>query len=314
VALKYQFKIVTKSVQPWRIATQSALAVLEAALPHLRTTRLPRETIQDIWNIIVSIANGITSADLSAPGAATANIMDDQSFDITSFRKLRELIIPSLGADVVPDDTRKAYAEGLFRTSIIHAPAPAEATVVYGGSNGSSSGLSSLYKPRNGRTIDPTPTPRSLMSEVCLDELFALVEAHDDDDANTDTATTTAAAAETPHAMHIRLARTVAPYLILRCALTLRGYVADQPLRGRMPQPLSQRRELTRVLRCLVALRSEPDAIPDALNVESETRKHLLRLYPLRVSAVQVAGTAGDEKVLGLVRGALDVVGGEFGL
>jgi hypothetical protein len=309
VVLKYQFKIVTKSVQPWRVATQSALAVLEAALPHLRGIGLPRETVQDIWNIIVSIANGITSADLSAPGAATADIMDDQSFDMTSFRKLRELIIPALGAEVVPDDTRKAYAEGLFRTSIIHAPAPAEAVVVYGGS----SGLGSLYKPRNGRTIDPTPTPRSLMSEVCLDELFALVEAHDDDETNTD-ADPTAAAAETPHAMHVRLARTVAPYLMLRCALTLRGYVADQPLRGRMPQPLSQRRELTRMLRCLVALRSEPDAIPDALNVESETRKHLLRLYPLLVSAVQVAGTAGDEKVLGLVRGALDVVGGEFGL
>jgi hypothetical protein len=303
VILKYGFTIVPKSAQPWRVATQSALAVLEAALPGFHTLDLPRETLQSIWTIVVSLANGIISADLAALSATTADITGDQEFDITSFQQLRKLIIPALGAETVLDATRKTYAEGLFRTSIIHTPAPAEAAAIYGTNSSDPAGLGALFKTRNGRTIDPAPTQRSLMSQVCLDELFALVEAHDND-----------GTAEPTHALHVRLARTAAPYLILRCALTLRGYIADQPLRGRMPQPLSQRRELARVLRCLVALRSEPEAIPDAPNVESETRKHLLRLYPLLVSAVQVAGTAGDEKVLGLVREALDVVGGEFGL
>ncbi|KAK4150630.1 protein MON2 [Chaetomidium leptoderma] len=310
VTLKYQFKIVTKSVQPWRVATQSALAVLTAALPHLRTMELPREAIQNSWQIIISIANGIISADLAAAAAAAADIMGDQEFDMASFRELRQLIIPALGAEVVLDESRKSYAEGLFRTSIMHAPAPAEAAVIYGNTSGrDATGLSALYKKRNGRTIDVPPTKRSLMSEVCLDELFSLVEARDEEEEE-ETPTTYVDTGR----LHIRLARTVAPYLILRCALTLRGYVADQPLRGRMPQPLSQRKELRCILRRLVALRSEPDAIPDAPNVESETRKHLLRLYPLLVNAVQVAGTAGDEKVLGLIREALDVVGGEFGL
>ena len=68
---------------------------------------------------------------------------------------------------------------------------------------------------------------------------------------------------EEPQALHARLARTAAPFLILRAALTLRSYAADQPLRGRMPQPLSQRRELGRVLARLVALRCEPSAIPN---------------------------------------------------
>jgi len=63
-----------------------------------------------------------------------------------------------------------------------------------------------------------------------------------------------------------------------------------------------------------VELKSEPEAIPDTPNVDSESRKHLLRLYPLLVGSVQVAGTAGDDKVLGLVREALDVVGGELGV
>lgn len=338
IQLKYQFQIVTKSIQPWRVATTSAVTILEATLPHLRTMELPRETVQAIWQIIVSIADGIISADLDATSATASDIMNDQDFDISSFRRLRELIIPPLGAQVILDSTRKTYAEALFRTSVIHHPTPAEASIIYGSSGADPTGLRSFYKQRNGRTIDPPPTQRSLMSEVCLDELFSLVEAHDEttttpsihiepptprlpnkpmslppSDHSGGTAAGSSTSDESVHALHVRLARTAAPYLILRCALSLRGYVADQPLRGRMPQPLSQRKELVRILRCLVGLRSEPEAIPDAPNVESDTRKHLLRLYPLLVSAVQVAGTSGDDKVLGLLREALDVVGGEFG-
>ncbi|KAL2161882.1 hypothetical protein VTH06DRAFT_7666 [Thermothelomyces fergusii] len=329
IILKYRFRIVTKSVQPWRVATQSALEVLRAALPRLAGMELPRETVQNIWRTVVSIANGIISADLAEPTAAAADVAGDQAFDIASYRQLRELIIPALGAEVVLDETRRAFAEGLFRTSIIHSPSPAEAAIIYGKPRSDPVELSSFLTPRNGRTIDPAPTKRSLMSEVCLDELFSLVEVHDEDEDDEDDeddddddddegegedGPPTARAAESAHDRHVRLARTVAPYLILRCALTLRGYVADQPLRGRMPQPLSQRRELSRILRCLAGLRSDPGAIPDAPNVDSETRKHLLRVYPLLVSAVQVAGAAGDVEVLGLIRQALDVVGQEFGL
>ncbi len=299
VVLKYQFSIITKSVQPWRVATQSALAVLEAALPRLPAMDLPRKTVQEIWRIIVSLTNGIISADLAAPAAATADIAGDQTFDITSFRQLRQLIIPALGSETVLDATRKTYAEGLFRTSIIHTPTPAEAAAIYGGG----ADLTTFLKPRPGRTIDPPPTQRSLISEACLDELFALVEAHPADETD-----------EKTHARHVRLARTAAPFLILRCALTLRAFIADQPLRGRMPQPLSQRRELERVLRCLIALRSESEAIPDAPGVESEGRKHLFRVYSLLVRVGRVAGRSGDGGVVGLVGEALEVVGGEFGL
>ncbi|KAK4147388.1 uncharacterized protein C8A04DRAFT_9050 [Dichotomopilus funicola] len=317
IVLKYRFQIVTKSAQPWRVATQSALAVLEAAVPHLREMDSLRETVQHIWTIIVSIANGIISADLAAPAAHTADIPGDQEFDIASFQKLRGLIIPALGAEVVQEETRKTFAEGLFHTSIIHTPAPAEAALLRGGSGSTNSAvpLGAFFTKRNGRTIDPTPTRRSLMSEVCLDELFALVQSQ-----QPTPNPASSSPVSTLHPQHINLARTTAPYLLLRSALTLRTYIADQPLRGRMPQPLSQRRELTRVLQLLVALQAEPDAIPAdtdggaIVNVESETRRHLLRLYPLLVGAVQVAGEAGDGKVVEMVGRALDVVGGEFGV
>ncbi|CRK44440.1 hypothetical protein BN1723_016340, partial [Verticillium longisporum] len=168
IILKYRFPIVTKSTQPWRLATDSTLAVLEGTLPHLHTLDVPKETIPDIWRLIVDAADGIISADSEAAPDKT-DILDDEAFDIKSFRKLRELIIPSLGAEVIPDKTRKAYAESLFRTSMIHTPPPGDSAL---GADGA--GLSAMYKPRKGRTSDPTAKARSKMSYVCLEELFSL--------------------------------------------------------------------------------------------------------------------------------------------
>ncbi|KAM0331316.1 hypothetical protein ACHAQA_002986 [Verticillium albo-atrum] len=320
IILKYRFPIVTKSTQPWRLATDSTLAVLEATLPHLHTLDVPKDTIPNIWQLIVDAADGIISADSEA-APASADIFDDELFDIKSFRKLRELIIPSLGAEVIPDKTRKAYAESLFRTSTIHAPSPSEAAL---GADGA--GLSALYKARKGRTLDPIARARSKMSYVCLDELFSLVASHDEDipgpsiTIQPPTPRWPPPVLTLPHPppepirnLHVRTARAAAPFLILRSALPLRAFIADQPLRGRMPQPLSQRRELLRLLEALVTLQSQPEAIPDSPNVECETRKHLLRLYPLLVAVVRVAGAAGDEAVLALGTDALGIVGGELG-
>ncbi|KAK1634096.1 endosomal peripheral membrane protein [Colletotrichum phormii] len=323
VVLKYGFPIVTKSAQPWRLATNSILAILEATLPQIRALEIPRSTLQDMWQMIVGIADGVVSADTNA-APSSADLSDDESFDIASFHKLRELIIPSLGADAIPDKTRKAYAESLFRTSIIHDPSPTESSLLFGSSSDGANGLAALYKKRTGRTVDPLPTRRDRMAYVCVDELFSLVSTYDVSSLRIVVQPPTPAfplprsatshLSEAPQALHISIARTVAPFLILRAALTVRAYIADQPLRGRMPQPLSQRKELLRVLRQLVDLTSESDAIPSTPNVDSDGRKHLLRLYPLLVSAVQVAGSSGDEAVLKLCVEALEVVGGELGV
>ncbi len=79
-----------------------------------------------------------------------------------------------------------------------------------------------------------------------------------------------------------------------------------------MPQPLSQRRELLYILKALVRLRCEPEAIPAAPNVETEEKKHLHRLYPLFVKAVRAASS--DQEVLEWLGKALDEVGMEFGV
>ena len=355
IALKYQFPIVTKSIQPWKESVNASLAILETTLPHLKAKSVPRAAFQEAWDTVSKISNGIIAADLHSDGAPhdDQTVVMDQQFDIDSFHNLRELVIPALGAAAVAEKTRKSYVEGLFRLSIVHPPSPEDAAIIYRGSpshtNGNANGgadsaataagdLSCLYKPGRGRTIDPPATKRSNMSYVCLDELFSLVAAHDDSydkpsivvlpptprlaQASLHRATLSISSvgpgegpgADSEHARHVRLAQTAAPYLILRCALAIRSYVSDQPLRGHMPQPLSQRRELSRILRCLVDLKSEPGAIPDLDGVDSEARKHLLRLYPLLIKASRVAGTAGDDKTLAIVSEALDAVGTELGV
>lgn len=354
VILKYDFPIITKSEQPWKKATTTALALLESTLPQVKAAKTSKATIQKIWDVVVSISNGIITANYDNASTG-ADIAGDQVFDINSFRALRELIIPSLGSESISDTTRRVYADGLFRTSIVHAPAPSEAEIVFANGNEGSEvmnqALAALYRPRNGRTIDSKPTKRNEMSYVCLDELFDIVSAHDPNAAGPEITlqpptprfpppsssaagppdplkspvpdTTSGGAAkkhrrrtngvdEPAHELYVRLARTAAPYLILRCALTLRAYVADQPLRGRMPQPLSQRRELERILSCLIELQSDPKAIPGFPRIQSEKARHLYRLYPMLVKAAMV--NPGDDKIVRLVTTALEVVGIELGL
>ncbi|PMD48251.1 endosomal peripheral membrane protein-like protein [Hyaloscypha variabilis F] len=287
IVLKYSFPITTKSTYPWKQATTSALAILESILPILTKAGFKDEAIRSLWTSIVTIANGITNAD-SKDAPETVNIKDDEAFDITAFLKLRELITPALGSPTIPDKTRRMYTESLFHMSLIHAPQPQELPQV------NQELLATLYQPRKGRTVDPAPSPRARMSYVCFDELISLVTVRDSSEAR------------------IKLAQAAAPYLILRAGLTLRAYIADQPLRGRMPQPLSQRRELLYILKALVKLRCEPEAIPAAPGVESEEKKHLHRLYPLLVKAVRAASR--DQEVLEWVGKALDEVGMEFGV
>jgi hypothetical protein len=66
------------------------------------------------------------------------------------------------------------------------------------------------------------------------------------------------------------------------------------------------------ILKTLVSLRCEPEAIPDTPGMDSEGRKHLHRLYPLLAKAVRAA--ARDQEVLEWLGKALDEVGMEFGV
>jgi hypothetical protein len=282
---KYTWQQEGKPPTIWQKATTTALAILEANLAHVNT--LEKEELWKVWEQIANIARGITHAQILAT-TPQASLSGDEAFDIGSFTKLRDLITNSLGSTSLPDALRQSYTRNLFETSIIYEPSPGEIPDI------EDSPLEDLYKIRYGRTDDPSSTFRPAMAYVCLTELFALTSMH-----NSSTE-------------RIKLAQAAAPYLILRAALPLRMYIADHPLRGRMPQPEGQRRELLFVLQELGRLKSEPAAIPNAPGVSSKHKKHLHRLYPLLVKATRVARNDGE--VFEALISLKDMVGMEFGV
>ncbi|KAG5971588.1 hypothetical protein E4U55_001159 [Claviceps digitariae] len=336
IALKYEFPIVTKSVQPWRLATTSVLSVLDGTLPRMNALNIPSQIVQDIWTTVVAVADGIISAQFRDAPSESASFEEDESFDILSFHKLRGLIIPALGAESIPNTARKAYAESLLRNSVIHNSMSAEPEWFEHEDGFDPSSL--LYTPRAGRTASVLPTRRRNMAYVAFDELFALVSAQADNDEYKSLSGGSKSMAKSSvkkqtfvgdnegndkdaDALRRRIASTTAPFFVLRCASTLSAYIADQPLRGHMPQPLSQRKELIWTLKKLIELESRGEAIASLplplplprgqQQAEGETKKHLLRLYPLLVKAL---GVGRDEVVLKLLGEALEAVGAELGI
>ncbi|KAK8251011.1 hypothetical protein HDK77DRAFT_507486 [Phyllosticta capitalensis] len=292
VRLKYAWKTQGKAPPIWQRATTTALNILGPALANAERLSIASDHLIPIWATTASIADGIARADLTA---ATANtpILDDKAFDIKSLTALRNIITPRLGAAYIPSTTRTAYALSLFTTSLIHSPSisdlPPRAKLESGADP-----LADLYRPRHGRTFDPAPTPRIRMAYVCLRELLALVAKSD----------------ASPE--RVALAQAAAPFLLLRAGLVLKGYVADQPLRGRLPLPDSQRSELlffAKELRALVADEGafgeveQRGAVADTKALE---KQHLKVLYPLIVKAVGVAGRDGE--VLAALRRLLEAV------
>lgn len=290
---KYVWQREGKSPTLWQKATTVAIAILTSGLPHLNSNK-------DIWAVVVDLAHYITRAQLDCSAEPPSSLDRDAVFDMACFKELRDLITLPLGSPSIPDHLRRTYTRNLFSTSLIHTPLPGELPDL------THAPLASLYHTRLGQTADLCTTPRPELSYLCTTELFTLVSIHDD------TKNTTTETTSTPTNPHIKLAQAAAPYLLLRAALPLKTYIADHPLRGRMPSPEPQRRELLFGLDALAALRSETRAIPDAPGVASRYRKHLQRLYPLLLQAARVARWDGEvfERIVGL----LELVGREFGL
>ncbi|UPX10963.1 Endocytosis and vacuole integrity protein [Ascochyta rabiei] len=285
---KYAWQKEGKPPTIWRKATTTAIAILHAGLPQLEANQITGQSLNNIWTAVVDIAYYITRAHHLNPDVPPPSLDQDEEFDIKSFTELRQLITTPLNAPSLPDSLRRAYTRNLFSVSLIHTPLQGELSDL------ASTPLNDLYKIRLGQTAVLPATLRTKMSYTCISELFNLVSAHDNSN------------------QCVKLAQAAAPYLILRAAVPLKTYVADHPLRGRMPAPDSQRKELLQVLSKLEALESEPLAIPDAPGVKSKHRKHLQRLYPLLLKAMRVA--RHDHEVFEKLVALTEIVGDEFGM
>ncbi|KAJ5544887.1 hypothetical protein N7461_007191 [Penicillium sp. DV-2018c] len=307
IAQKYTWQGKDRPPYLWQKATTASLNVLQVSVPYVEqqyTSKNSPET-SNFWARIVETTHGIVSANGPKPQQPT-----DETFDIEAFTRLKTLILPSLGAPQIPDPIRRDFALALFHSSFIYDPLRFDLPTT----SLTTAPLKNIHTVRPGRTFDPPPTQRPAMAYVLVDTLFELAAAPPPLSKSKGKAET-----EDENASpQILLARSIAPYLLLRCAISLKSYIADQPLRGLMPQPTPARKDLLHLLMRMVELRSEPSGIPEPPSVRTgfggegvaRYRKHLEWIYPLVVRAVQVAGRERDDgRVLQALGMVLEVIG-----
>ena len=288
ISLKYHWRPEGKPPSTWQKATNTAVQILKVAIRTQSNFLLKSPDVAVLWEEILAISNGILLADPASAKKSPSESVADQAFDISAFSNVFDLLVSALGSSQISDQLRRAFSKSLFQNSIIHTPHKDDLPEPE-----SDEILSNLDSKHMGRVCDLYPSRRSRVGYVCLDKLFDLVAQHDSS------------------SEHVRLAQAAAPFLILRVGIVLKTYILDQPLRGRMPTPASQKKELLYVLRKLTELNSEPKAIPDAPGIKSKGKKHLYRVYGFINKAVLVARR--DPEVLHALNAVIDIVAGDFG-
>jgi len=240
---------------------------------------IPKEIRQRIWKTIVRIMGSVLRADDNIH-VDEDTLRKDETLDIESFRELRSLIVPALGQPVVPDDAVLQYVEAVFWGSMLyHVPGASLKPENF------------LQVSHRGSTSDLALERRSKMAYVCIDELFSLTAGGEKD---------------SPELQ--RLAKAVAPWLIWRVGLVLCRYISDHPLRGRMPQPASQKKEMLYLLDKFVWLKSGQQTVQiDSPQIPPSSKRHLFRLFPLISRCVGIA--QNDPELLGLLSKALGEMG-----
>ena len=286
ISRKYATRQDYKGSMLWRRATNTAVAVAQAVLIKAQSPVTSKETSQVLWSEFVHISGAIVNANDLQLFTDAQRVYDDQASDIAAYKTLRQIMIPRLGGDDIPDRSRGAFAESLFQASIIHQ-------VEHGELPNPNSSLEGIGTIRRGRVSVPF-SRREQMSYICFNELIALSSAKPD---------------STPE--DEKLAQVAAPLLVLRLAIPIRAYIADQPLRGRAPQPLSELEELLFCFENIEKLEVLPGALPDRwqqVGGSGSKKAHLAYLYPLLAKAVKTAGDrwSGAEEVLAPLQETLE--------
>ncbi|KAF3905460.1 hypothetical protein ABW20_dc0104947 [Dactylellina cionopaga] len=291
IQLKYKFYAgaTTKKETLWIQSTRISLGILGDLIPILDTMDLKDEVKVEIWEKIVSITCATITADCDDEDVDV--VLRDEEFDIRAFEQVRALVIPRLGRAFVPYSVAGRYVESVFDASLLYKVQDGELEISFQPAGGKVK-----TDPLFGCTNDLVLERRAKVSYKCLDELFELCrERGGDDNAEWDS-----------------LARVAIPRMLLRVSVVLRRFAADQPLRGRTPQPRCQRKEIIYImdkftrLQCAKFESCEGEDGPVSSTVE-RTKRHLLVMFPFISQAVRVA--YGDSELLVLLTNALNEIG-----
>lgn len=247
ISMRYSGKPQGKEPAGWRLAASATTEIMRAiAAPH-SGLHLDKETFRDALGQAIAIASNLSYATWKdSPGLE--KLLQDEDDDFKTLSDLRAIITPHLKSGAVRSGDVQIYVKTLFENSLIHISLAEKSLLNY------SEPLSGLYKIRLGRTFDPPFNPRLRICYDCLDELFELAALETKEGVIQQDAE--------PADGQRALVRAVLPLLILRCAIPLQMYIADQPLRGLMPLPASQRIELFEILEKIVEFRCDSTVLP----------------------------------------------------
>ena len=284
---QYAFQAQGKEPKLWQKATLTAVSILESISSTAARRSQPLQSIQNLYKAIVRIADQIQAAhyDQEPPDEV---LIPDESFDLDAIAKVRRLITPTLDSTEGLDEARLQYIDTLYQASTLHLLSFDDTgeplcSLIAGGP-----GLISRVRP--GRTRNPDFKPRVRMCYSCFDELLVLATS----------ATTTTSDSDNEFELDRKealLAPIAHQALLLRCAIPVKRYIADQPLRGRMPTPMSQRLELLHILgrvHELYATKSSDSKLPNFDKVAPGWPGILEALAPLLNQAREPARRDGE--------------------
>ncbi|KAK4056370.1 Endocytosis and vacuole integrity protein [Microbotryomycetes sp. JL221] len=223
----------------------SSLAKFEA---DLSTTRY-----EAIWEQIIAGFSGALLADVTrAVDQTYEDHRHEENFDLALVVSLEQDVLPIAGGRLVPDRMLKQLAKCLQIASRLYT------LNLPGIDRGSMKGrqddeqvetrfatdfdVQAMGPDLVGTTADIVEVKRERLAYWCFELLFLLCS---DELEDTD-------------GQKIRIAALCLPALLSRCAAVLRTYIADAPLRGKMPFPRVRQEELVFVLQKLVSCRLRP--------------------------------------------------------
>ncbi|KAK9356626.1 hypothetical protein V1523DRAFT_357944 [Lipomyces doorenjongii] len=273
----------------WMLASNVFIGIVELTIPELEVSfKVDVDQKIAIWTQITVCTTAIVMSNSTSVGSSTS---EDEQFDIVAYQKLESRIIPCLGDKDLPDKIIEHYISTLFNCSFLY--------VVIGVSEDKDKDINDrlveiFSEPLLGSTETLNVLPRQNMSYVCFGSLFSLSAIEEKDSPE-----------------RRRLAEATLPYLLLRCALILHRFAADQPLRGHVPAPRLQRKELIYILSQLLQLTnhctSPNNSTGELKNEVSTNYRPLLRLFPLLSKGILVS--KGDYDVLHLLQAVFEKIG-----
>lgn len=250
----------------WRVASTTLASLVDLTMRHalLQSNNLARDDMSGIFLNLPTAAAAFLIVDNSEDHLshlAAEQLDEDESFDIEQFQKLHKSVIPGLGMSFVSEEVRRQYVFTLFNASLVSKPFFVDVT-----KDTVNAPLEAFSKVRPGTVLRPQFFRRNKICYAALDAIFELVlfgphhrQIHSVADDGLER-----------REYYSRLARTAAPFVLLRVAHPLKTFLADQPLRGLTPLPSPAQRELCYILAKCIELRVDDDAFHRVINVGTD--------------------------------------------